>query len=82
MRTGRFTASDTAQNVEVTLDSSYQLVDVFIAEGALRQGLSSVERSVNEALANANQAVDANASAAIARINEVVSEITERDPAT
>lgn len=76
MRTGRFTASDSTRTVEVTIDSNYQLLDVFVAEGALRQGLPAVERCVNEALSNANRHVDANASAAIARINEVVSDIT------
>lgn len=80
IRTGRFTASDDGRTVEVTLDGQHRLVDVFITEGALRQGLSAVEQAVNEALLKANGDVDASASAASAKINAVVAEITGRQP--
>ncbi len=76
IRTGRFAASDEERLVEVTLDGEYRLVDVFIAEGALRRGLQAVEEAVNEALRRANDAVDASAANASARINAVVAEIT------
>lgn len=78
MRTGRFTASDAARTVEVTLDGQYRLLDVFIAEGALRNGIRAVEAAVNEALVKANGAVDASALAGSARINAVIAEITGR----
>ena len=78
IRTGRFTASDQAGTVEVTLDGQHRIVDVFIAEGALRKGISAVEDAVNEALLKANAEVDASAAAASIKINEVVAEITGR----
>ena len=67
-----------AGTVEVTLDGQHRIVDVFIAEGALRKGISAVEDAVNEALVKANAEVDASASAASVKINEVVAEITGR----
>lgn len=78
IRTGRFTASDEAGTVEVTLDGQHRIVDVFIAEGALRKGISAVQSALNEALFIANDEVDASASAASVKINEVVAEITGR----
>ena len=81
IKTGRFTAADDGHTVEVTLDSQYQLVDVFITEGLLRKGSPAVEAADNEALHKANGEVDAAATAASARINAVVAEITGRaDP--
>ena len=55
IRTGRFTASDEAGTVEVTLDGQHRIVDVFIAEGALRKGISAVEDAVNEAWSKPTQ---------------------------
>lgn len=76
IRTGRFTASDEARTVEVTLDGEHRLVDVFITEGALRKGLGAIQSAVNEALVKANADVDASASAGAAKINAVLAEIT------
>lgn len=78
IRTGRFTASDEARTVEVTLDGQHRLIDVFITEGALRKGISAIETAVNEALLKANGDVDASATAASAKINAVVADITGR----
>ena len=78
IRTGRFTATDEAGTVEVTLDGQHRLVDVFITEGTLRRGVPAVEAAVNDALLKANVDVDASASAASAKINAVVAEITGR----
>lgn len=79
IRTGRFTAANDDRTVEVTLDSQYQMVDVFISDGLLRSGIPEVEKAVNEALRNANAEVDASATAASARINAVIADITGRD---
>lgn len=76
IRTGRFTAADEDGTVEVTLDGQHRLIDVFIAEGALRKGIPAVETAVNDALRQANADVDASASAASAKINALVAEIT------
>ena len=78
IRTGRFTASDSASTVEVTLDGQYRLVDVFITDGVLRKGIPAIEAAVNQALLKANGEVDASASAGTAKINAVVAEITGR----
>lgn len=79
IRTGRFTASNDDHTVEVTLDGQHQMLDVFITEGLLRQGIPEVEKAVNEALRNANAEVDASATAASARMNAMIAEITGRD---
>ena len=79
IKTGRFTAANDDRTVEVTLDGEYQMVDVFITDGLLRKGIPVVESAINDALAKANSEVDASATAASARINAVVAEITGRE---
>ncbi|WP_343575695.1 YbaB/EbfC family nucleoid-associated protein [Mycobacterium sp.] len=54
MKSEKFTATDEAETVEVTLNGHHWLTDVFINEGLLRYGSENVAQRLNEALRNAS----------------------------
>lgn len=80
MASESFTATDESETVEVTLNGHHHLVDVFIADGVLRLGATTVEQRLNEALLNAT----AEAAESIAldqdRLKDAIAEITGTGP--
>jgi DNA-binding protein YbaB len=54
MKSEKFTATDEAHTVEVTLNGHQWLTDVFINEGLLRHGCETVAQRLNEALRKAS----------------------------
>lgn len=71
-----FTATDESETVEVTLNGHHWLKDVFIEDGLLRLGASTVEQRLNEALQNATADATASIDADRERLDAVVAEIT------
>jgi DNA-binding protein YbaB len=59
MKSEKFTATDEAETVEVTLNGHQWLTDVFISEGLLRYGPENVAQRLNEALRTASAQVAA-----------------------
>ncbi|MCH9736370.1 MAG: YbaB/EbfC family nucleoid-associated protein [Actinomycetia bacterium] len=76
MKNVSFTAADTTDTVEVTLNGHLWLKDVYIQDGLLRLGAETVEQRVNEALVNAGEEASASIEADRERIDAAVAEIT------
>jgi DNA-binding protein YbaB len=75
-----FTATDESETVEVTLNGHHHLVDVFIADGVLRLGATTVEQRLNQALHNATAEAAESIAVDQDRLNDAVAEITGTDP--
>ncbi|MDT5068060.1 MAG: hypothetical protein QOK02_4215 [Mycobacterium sp.] len=76
MNTVSFTATDETETVEVTLNGHHWLTDVFIEDGLLRLGASTVEGRVNEALQNAATMASTSIDEDRERLDAAVAEIT------
>lgn len=76
MHSESFTATDESETVEVTLNGHHWLTDVYINDGLLRLGATTVEQRLNEALQNATAEATASIEADRERIDAVVAEIT------
>jgi DNA-binding protein YbaB len=76
MNTVSFTATDETETVEVTLNGHHWLTDVFIEDGLLRLGASTVEGRVNEALQNAAAMASTSTDQDRERLDAAVAEIT------
>lgn len=59
LNTGSFTGTDLEKTVEVTLNGSNMLTDLYIQDGLLRLGSEAVALRVNEALRGAQAAATA-----------------------
>jgi DNA-binding protein YbaB len=55
----KFTGTDEARTVQVTLDGRQWLTDLYIEDGLLRLGLATVAQRVNEAMWNAQATASA-----------------------
>ncbi|CQD06373.1 Nucleoid-associated protein YbaB [Mycobacterium europaeum] len=74
--TESFTASDETETVEVTINGHRCLVDVHIEDGLLRLGAETVQRRINEALANAQagatEAIQAQQAQLVANLTDIL----------
>lgn len=80
MSSQTFTASDETDTVEVSLNGHHHLTSVFIEDGLLRLGASTVEQRLNEALQKATAAATASIDADRARLDEAVARLTAEEP--
>ena len=76
MKTEKFTATDDAETVEVTLNGHHHLTGTFIADGLLRLGAPTVEERLNEALEKATDAATQSIELDRDRIDAEVADIT------
>ena len=70
-----FIGTDQAKTVEVKTDARHRLTELYIESGLLRLGVDTVARRVNEALRDAQKAVNAGNDAAAERLEAQITDI-------
>jgi DNA-binding protein YbaB len=76
MNNQKFTATDDAETVEVTLNGHHHLTGTFIADGLLRLGAEAVETRLKQALQKATDAATKSIELDRDRIDAAVADIT------
>jgi DNA-binding protein YbaB len=79
MGNASYTASDSTETVEVTLNGHHRLTSVFIEDGLLRLGTETVTQRLNEALQKATAAATAAIEVDRERLDEMIAALTVED---